>query len=174
MVVLFLVLACGCENNLMNTPTKRVETLLNNYITVNDDVLKDLDNIVNMETTMSDAQKESYKDIMKKLYQNLSYEIKDETIDGDVATVEVEIEVYNYQKGIDDANEYYKNNQTEFLKEDNSIDMLKFNDYKIGILKNVNEKVKYTLDLTLSKIDNKWVLDDLTDTQISKIHGMYN
>ena len=173
-LVTILFLFCGCENNLMNTPTKRVETLFNNYITISDEVLNDLDKIVNMETSMSDSQKELYKDIMKKLYQNLSYEVMDETIDGNVATVEVLIEVYNYKKAIDEANEYYKNNETEFLNEDNSVNMSKFNDYKIEKLKNMMEKIKYTLNLTLSKIDNKWILDDLTDTEISKIHGMYN
>ena len=34
--------------------------------------------------------------LLKKQYQNLSYKIKEETEDGDNATVEVEIEVYDY------------------------------------------------------------------------------
>lgn len=172
--ILVLTNLTGCESNLMNTPTKRVETMLNNYITLNSEVLKDLDNTLLTDTTMTVEQKEEYKGIIKKLYQNMSYEIKDETIDGDLATVETEIEVYNYKKIIDDANTYLQNNQSEFLTTENTIDIEKFNDYKLKSLKNAKDKVKYTLNLTLKKVDDKWQLDDLTDTEISKLHGMYD
>lgn len=169
-----IFLITGCDTNLMNTPTKRVETMLNNYITLNSDVLEDLDETILSDTTMTTSQKEEYRDIIKKLYQNMTYEIKDETIDSSNATVEVEIEVYNYKKIIDEANAYLQNNQNEFIKEDNTVDLEKFNEYKLGELKKAKEKVKYTLNLTLSQVENKWILDDLTDTEISKIHGMYS
>ena len=48
------------------------------------------------------------------LFSAFTYEIKNETIDGDLATVETEIEVYNYKKIIDEANTYLTNNQSEF------------------------------------------------------------
>ena len=172
--LLVLTNLTGCETNLMNTPTKRVETMLNNYITLNSEVLKDLDETLLTDTTMTTDQIDEYRNIIKKLYQNMSYEIKNETIDGNNATVETEIEVYNYKKIIDDANTYLQNNNSEFLTNDNTIDVKKFNDYKLDMLKNAKDKVTYTLNLTLKKIDDKWVLDDLTDTEISKLHGMYN
>ena len=171
--ILVLTNITGCESNLMNTPTKRVETMLNNYITLNSEVIKDLDETILSDTTMTTSQKEEYRNVIKKLYQNMSYEIKDETIDGDDATVQVEIEVYNYKKIIDDANTYLQNNQSEFLKEDKTVDIEKFNNYKLSELKKSKDKVTYTMDLTLHKIEEKWVLDDLTDTEISKLHGMY-
>ena len=171
--ILVLTNITGCETNLMNTPTKRVETMLNNYITLNSEVLKDLDETLLTDTTMTVAQKDEYKGIIKKLYQNMAYEIKNETIDGDIATVETEIEVYNYKKIIDDANTYLQNNQSDFLTTENTIDVEKFNDYKLSKLNEAKEKVTYTLNLTLKKVEDKWVLDDLTDTEISKLHGMY-
>ena len=171
--ILVLVNITGCETNLMNTPTKRVETMLNNYITLNSEVLKDLDETIINDTTMTDSQKEEYRNIIKKLYQNMSYEIKNETIDGDTAVVSVEIEVYNYKKIIDEANMYLQNNNQEFLNNENNVDVEKFNDYKLKELKKANDKITYTLDLTLKKVEEKWVLDDLTDTEISKLHGMY-
>lgn len=167
------MLITGCETNLMNTPTKRVETMLNNYITLNSDVLDDMDETIVADTSMTESQKNEYRDVIKKLYQNMAYEIKNETIDGDIATVEVEIEVYNYKKIIDDANTYLQNNQSEFLTSDNAIDIAKFNDYKIAELKKAKDKVTYTLNLTLRIVDGTWTLDNLTDTEISKIHGMY-
>ncbi|MBQ8891495.1 MAG: hypothetical protein IJ068_01355 [Bacilli bacterium] len=168
-----ILLITGCGTDLMNTPTKRVETMLNNYITLDSEVLKDLDETILSDTTMTSTQKEEYRNIIKKLYQNMSYEIKDETIDSDNATVEVEIEVYNYKKIIDDANNYLQNNQNEFLNDDNTIDLEKFNDYKLSELKKAKDKVTYTLNLTLHQIEDKWVLDNLSDTEISKLHGMY-
>lgn len=170
-MVLFLT---GCNNDLMNTPTKRVETMLNNYVTLDEAVVDDLDNTLLEETVMTNEQKSRYKDILKRQYQNLSYEIKDETIDGDTATVEVEIEVYDYRKIIDAADDYLNNNQDEFLTEDGTTtDISKFNDYKLDLLEKAKDKVTYTLNLTLKKVDDKWTLDDLTDTEISKIHGLY-
>ena len=169
-----LMIFTGCENDLMNTPTKRVETLMTNYITLDEEVLRDLDETLLTETVMTPNQKDRYRDILKRQYQHLSYEIKDETIDGDNATVSVEIEVYDYNKVINEANTYLNDNPNEFIQEDNNItDVSKFNDYKLNMLKNAKDKVTYTLNLTLSKEDDKWVLDDLTDTEISKIHGMY-
>ena len=170
-MVLFLT---GCNNDLMNTPTKRVETMLNNYVTLDEEVVDDLDNTLLEETVMTNEQKSRYKDILKRQYQNLSYEIKDETIDGDTATVEVEIEVYDYRKIIDAADDYLNNNQDEFLTEDGTTtDISKFNDYKLDLLEEAKDKVTYTLNLTLKKVDDKWTLDDLTDTEISQIHGLY-
>ena len=170
-----MFLVVGCENNLMNTPTKKVETLLNNYVTLDSKVLDDLDEILMKETVMTESQKDTYRDILKRQYQNLSYKIKDETIDGDVGTVEVEVEVYDYQKIIQEANNYFTNNPQEFLLEDmKTTDISKFNDNKLEQLKNAKDKVTYTLNLTLKKVNNNWILDNLTDTEISKIHGMYS
>ena len=170
-----LIFLAGCETNLMNTPTKRVETLFNNYVTLDSEVLDDLDDILMKETIMTESQKNTYRDILKKQYQNLSYKIKDETVDGDTGVVEIEIEVYDYQKIIQDSNNYLENNPQEFLLDDmKTTDISKFNDYKLEQLKNAKERVTYTLDLTLKKVNNNWVLDDLTDTEISKIHGMYS
>ncbi len=173
-IVVMLILLTGCDNDLMNTPQKRVETMLNNYVTLDEKVMADLDEALLSETVMTKEQKDKYRDILKKQYQNLSYEIKDETIDGDKATVQVEIKVYDYRKINDEAEEYLNNNPDEFLSEGGvTTDISKFNDYKLKQLENAKDKVTYTLDLTLKKVDDSWQLDDLTDTEISKIHGLY-
>ena len=103
----------------------------------------------------------------------MSYEIKNETIDGKTAVVEVEIKVYDYYKVNQEAENYFNNNQSEFKMEDGTIDITKYNEYKLNALDKANDKVTYTLNLTLSQDNDNWVLDDLTDTEISKIHGLY-
>lgn len=169
--ILFLL---GCENTL-NTPTSKVESFFKKYQTLDKNVLLDLDNYIDKNNKLTKKQKEEYKEVLKKQYQNLSYKIKEETIDGKNATVEAEIEVYNYKKILDEVNDYYNEHQEEFMNDETkSTDTLKYNDYKLEKLKNANDKVTYTLNLTLKKVDDKWVLDDLTDTEISKIHGMYD
>ena len=171
--VLLLLTLTGC-NKLTNTPTKKVEAMLNNYVTLNKDVLDDLDNILLSETIMTNEQKEKYKKILKRQYQNMSYEIKNETIDGKTAVVEVEIEVYDYYKVNQESENYFNNNQSEFMMEDGTIDITKYNEYKLNALSLANDRVTYTINLTLTKDkDNNFVLDDLTDTEISKIHGLY-
>jgi hypothetical protein len=170
-VILFLVVGCG---NMMNTPTKKVEEFLSKYQTMSEDVLSQLDTVIKDAGNFTDNQKEEYRELMKKQYQNLSYKIKDETEDGDNATIEVEIEVYDYGKAIKEAEAYLTTNRDEFLDEDKKeVDAEKFLDYKIIQIKDIKDKVKYTINFTLTKVDDKWQLDDISDVDRQKLHGIY-
>ena len=49
-----------------------------------------------------------------------------------------------------------------------------FDEEKLNRLEATNNKVTYTIDLTLTKDeDGNWRLDPLTNEQIKKIQGMY-
>ena len=166
-----LILSVGCEMN--NTPTKRVEAYLNNYKTLSTDVVDQLDNVVKADTIMTDTQKNTYKDILKRQYQNLTYTIKDEKIDGDNAIVTVEIEVYDYYKLTKESDAYYKSNPTEFVDETNNTSAVKYLDYKLDKMKSYTEKVKYTIDFDLKKVDKTWILNEINEETRQKIHGLY-
>lgn len=170
--ILFLVVGCG---NMMNTPTKKVEDFLSKYQTMDKAVLTQLDDVIKDAGNLVDEQKETYRDLMKKQYQNLSYKIKDETEDGNNATVQVEIEVYDYGKSIRESENYLITNRSEFVTdvENDIIDTKKFLDYKISQMKNVKDKVTYTINFTLTKVDDKWKLDDISDVDRQKLHGLY-
>lgn len=169
-----LATGCSCEATLTkDTPTKKVEQFFNNYQTLNSDVLSQLDNVIEKEATFTDDQKDEYRDIMKKHYQDLKYEIKDESIDGDNATVKVEIEVKDYSTIMKDADTYLEAHPEEFADEAGTYDVTLFNKYRLEKIKEANEKVKYTLDLTLTKVDDEWKLDDINQVDESKIHGTY-
>lgn len=173
-VLLGLSTGCSCTSNITkSTPTKEVEKFLNNYQTLNNDVVAQLDDVVQKELTFTEEQKEKYKDIMKKHYQDLTYEIKDEVIDGDNATVTVEIEVRDYSKIMSDADTYLTEHPEEFNDDTGAYNVSLFNDYRLEKIKEAKEKVKYTLNLTLTKIDDEWHLDDLSEIDESKIHGTY-
>ena len=102
----------------------------------------------------------------------MKYEIKNETIDGDNATVTVQITVYDYYSVEKEANEYLTNNPDEF-KTNGEYDKSLFTDYKLKKFSEVNKTVDYTIEFNLTKIDNKWEVNDLTREQLEKIHGVY-
>ena len=169
---LVLVLMTGC-NGLLNTPVKKVELLLDKYRKIDDDVLTDLKDTLADDTVLSSEQKDKYQKLLEKQYQDMMYTIKNDAIDGKTATVEVEIEVYNYNKAISESENYLLNNQSEFNDNDGNIDTIKYNDYKLGEIANMNDRIKYTINFTLSKVDEEWIVDDLTDIERQKIHGLY-
>lgn len=171
---LVLILAgCSTINEMGNTPTKRVEEYLNNYQTLNSDVLSSLDEIVERETTFSNEQKDTYRELLKKHYQNLTYNIKEETINGDKATVEVEIEVNDYTGALKSAEAYRTDNEDLLTNEKGVFDDIAFNDYKLDLLKNATDKVKYTIYLSATKVNDEWQLDALTNSEEEKLLGIY-
>lgn len=174
-ILFLLVLLTGCgKTGLMNTPTKKVEMFFGNYQTLNEEVIDQLDETVNKSTEFTEDQKKEYKDLMKKHYQSLKYDIKDEVVNGDQATVTVEIEVKDYSKVMEQADLYLEDNRKKFEDEEGIYDKSKFMDYRIEQLKKSEDTVKYTLDLSLTKIDDEWKLDDISDSDQQKINGIYN
>ena len=171
--ILVLVLLVGC-GNMKLTPTKKVEDLLSKYTSKDKGVMDQLELTINEAGTMTDTQKENYRKLMENQYENLTYKIKEERIDGTNATVAVEIEVYDYGKAISASEDYLTTHKEEFLDtETNAIDPTKFLDYKIKGMQDVKDKIKYTVNFTLTDKDNEWLIDDLSDTDRLKIHGLY-
>lgn len=170
---LLLMTGCSLGADMENTPTKKVEAMLSKYQTLDSNVLTELDSVVDEEVLFDDEQRNEYKEIMKKHYQDLTYEIKDETIDGDSAVVTVEIEVNDYSKVMANADQYLEDNREEFYNEENEYDEGLFTKYRLDQLKSNNERVKYTLELSLNKVDGEWKLNELSESDRSKINGMY-
>lgn len=164
----------GCSlGNMDNTPTKKVEEYLNNYQTLDSNVLSEIDALVNNEEMFDEDQKTTYTDIMKKHYQDLTYTVKEETVNGDKATVEVEVEVNDYTKALKEAETYRTTNESEFYNDEGVFDETLFNTYKLDLLKNNEERVKYTIYFSLTNSNDEWVLDDLTETEQEKLLGIY-
>lgn len=176
-IILILVVALlftGCSlDKIDNTPTKKVENYFNNYQTLDKNVLDDLDLVIAKHPEYTNKQKEKYREILKKHYQNLTYKIKEETINGDSATVKVEIEVTDYSKILKESEEYVKNNKNEFLDKDNNYDKSKYIDYQLNQLENAKDKVKYTLNIKLNKNNDEWILENIDETTETKILGIF-
>lgn len=173
-LVSLLVVLVGCTITGSTTSPKRaVEDLFGKYQSLDNDVTKQLDDVIAGETLTAD-QKSDYEELLRKQYQNLTYTIKDEVIDGDTAVVTVEIEVYDFGKTNKETEAYAAENEDKFMDESNAISDNLYQDYKLNKLKSVTDRVKYTLDLSLTKKDDKWKLDELSDMERQKIHGLYN
>ena len=176
-ISMFLVVGCG---DMMNTPTKKVEEFLSKYQTLDKDVIDQLDDVIDNSESFTSEQREDYHDLMKKQYKNLSYKIKDETEDGEKAIVVAEIEVLDYGKAISLADTYLTEHREEFLLATDSetagntiIDQNKFLTYKIKQMADTKDKVTYTINFNLTKVDGKWKLNDISDMDRLKLHGLY-
>lgn len=196
-----LLLLVGCTDT-TNTPSKKVEDFLGKYQKQDDDVLTQLDLTLDSDTSMDQNQKKEYKALLQKQYQNLSYKIKDEKIEDDKATVDVEVEVFDYKTSMDKSKAYFEEHKDELMNKDdkkednantdtdtntnndnndnnnndnnNAIDDAKaYIDYKISELKNVEDKTTYDITFNLTKKDGEWVVDDLSDADRQKLHGLY-
>ena len=120
-----------------------------------------------------------------------------EIIEDNNAVVEAEITVYDYGSAIKKANEYLNSHPDEFKKEDKKTakeedtvttneksdetdnitatdyDEDKFMEYKISEMEKVTDTVKYTIEFTLTKVNGEWQLDQLSNSDIEKLHGIY-
>lgn len=167
LISIVILTGCSLGKDMTNTPTKKVESYLDSYQTLDSNVLNDLDNLIK-DTDYTVDQKTSYKELMKKHYKNLKYEIKEETVNGDKATVTAEVEVADYSKILST-----EANPEDYLDEDKNYSKELFYDYQLGLMKEVKDTVKYTIIFYLTKVDDNWVIDDLSETTRQKIHGIY-
>jgi len=130
-------------------------------------ILNDLDSLIT-DTEYTLDQQDKYRELMKKHYQNLKYEIKEETINGDKATVTVEIEVVDYSKILSESPD-----ESLYLDEEGNYSADLFYDYQLGRMEEAKETVKYTITFYLTKVDDEWALDNLSEDTKEKIHGIY-
>lgn len=161
------LLISGCNSD---RPKKEVQKLFSNYNNLTSDLLIQLDSVMESED-LTDEQINKYKDVLKRQYKDLKYKINDEVINQDNAIVSVEIEVYDLRSTLDNIDEYVIDNSDFYV--DDKLDNEKVWDYKLDNMLKVSDRIKYNLDITLTKIDNKWQIDDLLETDRQKIHGLY-
>lgn len=167
-VVTILLTGCSLTKDDENTPTRQAEIYLDSYKNLDDNVMDDLTDLVeNMESYTSD-QRERYHELMKNHYSDMKYEIKSETIDGDNATVEVEIEVLDYSNVMS-----LEPNMEDFIDVDGNYDEKKYYDSQLDMLESVTNHVKYTIVLDFVKEDDNWKIVEPNEIVKQKIHGIY-
>lgn len=168
--LLLLVVGCGC---MKKTAKGAVQDYLNQYKNLSANVISDMDDVIDNEN-LTDTQKEKYRDILKKQYQDLKYDIVSEKYDGDNATVDVKIKVYDLYKVQKDANDYLTTSGDEF-KENGVFSNDLFMDYKLDKMKKTMDTIEYNITFIVTKDDKgNYKVSDLSNTDLEKIHGVYN
>ena len=147
--VLFLLLLGGC--NLSNNPNSVVEDYLGRYQMLDDSIDIDYRDLVG-DVNINNSDIDVFNYYIKKQYRNMSYDIKETSIDGDKAKVTVEVEVYNYKDAINNNSDY------------NAI---------LTSLTSVKDKVVYTVNFNLRYRDDKWEIGNINKEVKSKLLGIY-
>lgn len=168
--ILSCILLVGCGDMKVKNA---VSDYLNQYKNLSDEVLADLDRVIN-EEDFNEAEKEKYRDIMKKQYQDMQYEIVDEKYNGDAAVITAKITVYDFYKVEKEANLYMKDNIEEFFDTRDIYSNEKYIDYKLDRMNETIERITYTIDFNVKKKDSKWIVEQPTTMDLEKIHGIYN
>ena len=164
-------LLAGCSFN--NGPREVVDELFKKYQSLDDAVLSDLELTSESSMFTTSEQRSDYYKAMKKQYSDMKYEITDEVINGDSASVTVNISVYDYYKSQTESDDYLMSHQSEFTSDD-VYDAAKYLSYKIKQLMDTSNRVEYTIKVNLTKEDNGWTVNDFDSITLQKIHGTYN
>ena len=170
-LTLFLVVLSlsGCKDN----AKKAVSRYLDKYIALDSDVLVDMNDIISKEN-LSDENKKKYESIFKKQYQDLKYTILSEEYNGDEAVIKTKITVYDLYASQKESNEYLKSHADSFNDENGVYNADLFIAYKLDKMMKTTNKVDYTIDFYVSKSDGGWLVSALSQSDLEKIHGIYN
>ena len=157
LVIILIIFFSGCS--IANTPTSKVEAFLSRYQRLDGDISLAYDKLADDEN-ISNNDINRYREVIKRQYKNLSYEIKDEEIDGDTAVVTAQIKVYNYKEILD------KYDPDDYEKEE-------YHDMIINELSKQKEKIVYTIEFELnSSKDGEWGLESLDLEEQEKLLGI--
>lgn len=167
---MFLVVGCAVGSN---KASDAVEKYLNDYKGLSDNVLSNIDEIVKKESDLEDKDRDTYKEILKKQYRDMTYTIENESYDGDTANVTVKITVYDLHKVEKDSASHLNTNRDDFIT-NGAYDAKKYIAYKLDKMKNANEVISYNIVLKTIKVDGKWQVEQPNDETLEKIHGIYN
>lgn len=170
---LFIFIGTGCSLN-DNTKEEAVETFFEKYRMQDDTIIAQLKDVIDNED-INDDSKKMYQELMQKQYDQFSYVIKsiDETEDKNNATALVELTVLNYRSAILEAEEDLKDNPENFNDESGNFSEEKYMDYKVEKMKDVTDTTTHTIELSLTKENGMWKVEQLSNDDISKLHGLY-
>ncbi len=168
---LMIISLFGCS--LSNMPSNEVEKYLENLKNLSDAVIIDVDSRVS-EEELTKENKEIYKKALLRQYENMKYNIKNESINGNDATVKVQITVYNYYKVNEMSNIYMNEHLNEFNDMNGFFSNDIYNTFRLGELLKATDTISYELVFNLKKDTNgNWVLENPNREMLEKINGLY-
>jgi len=158
-LIISIMVLGGCD--IANTPTSKVEDYLGRYQRLDKSISLSYTQLAGSNDVNKD-DRERYQKLVEKQFRNLSYEVKEEVIDGDVSYVTVQVKVCNYGDILD------KYNVTTYE------DVDEYHDKVIKELEKQKEKIVYTItfELELNKKD-EWKVSEPSLEDKDKLLGIY-
>lgn len=171
-LLLLLCLTVGCTliSDKASDPVKEYLQKYNNH---DAEIEVELESLIKNEN-LTDEQGEKYKEIMKKQYDDLKYEVEEEIYNGEEATVKTKITVYDLYTAQMEAENYKMEHTEEFLNQDGTYNPDIFLNYKLEKMKKQADRKEYEIDFKVIKKDGKWTLETVSTKDLEKIHGIYN
>ncbi|MBO5182855.1 MAG: hypothetical protein J6B64_00415 [Bacilli bacterium] len=169
------------KNDITNTDYRdRYKTLMTNQYKnmeydIKEEIIEEDNAVVEVEITVYD-----YASAIRNSNEYLN-EHSDE-FSKDKTTANIAEDIKDTAEDIKDNVEEKANEAKDNLESDNNTnktdttgnyDEDKFMDYKLKQMENVTDKVKYTIEFTLTKVNGEWQLDALSNSDIEKLHGIY-
>lgn len=170
-IVITMILLCACSMSI--TPSIKVSEYLNNFNSLNEDVIEDMESAI-IEENMTTDNRSIYRDVLKRQYKDLKYDIVEEAIDGNNAVVKVKVTVYDLYNSKIESENYMNEHQDEFLNADNIFDEISYMKYRLERMLDVKDTITHDISFNLTKINDEWVIDDIDRVTLEKIHGLYN
>ena len=127
LVLTLLITGCGGNN-----ARTAVDSYLKQYKNLSSEVLVDMEDVIEKEN-LTNEQEDKYREVLKKQYKDLTYEIIEEEYDNDVSYVTAKITVYDLYSAQSDASIYLEENTNKFTGENGEYDESLFIDYKLII-----------------------------------------
>lgn len=166
-VVSLFLFGCAKEN-----ATSEVFLFYSNYQNLSSDIYSGISQMVNVEN-LSQENKELYKKVYIRQYQDMIFSIDSIKYSGKNAYISTTIEVYDFSKVQEDVSKFLSENEELFNDDNNNYDVDKYYNYKFNEMLNTTKRIKYNITLNLIKNNNKWYINNIDDTTLSKINGIY-
>ena len=162
---------CAC--NMIGTPTMKVQEYLNDFNNLNEDVTKDMESKI-MDENLSSDNKDIYREILKRQYKDLKYEIVEEKIEENTAKVKVKITTYDLYNTTLETENYMIENQESFLNEENIFDEERYMKYKLDEMLKTKNTITHDITFNLTKVNDEWEINNIDRETLEKIHGLYD
>ena len=165
------ILLCACD--MIDSPTMKVQQYLNDFNNLNETVVEDMESSI-IEENLSSDNTSIYREVLTRQYKDLRYEIVDETINDDKATVKAKVTVYDLYNSNKQSETYMNEHQDEFMDTENVFDQESYMKYRLDEMLKTTNTITHEVTFNLTKIEDEWVIDDIDRETLEKIHGLYD
>ncbi len=171
LVALITLILCGCS--VSGGPSIKVMEYLSKFNSLDELVIQDMETTIQGENLSNDNMT-IYRNVLQRQYQDLKYDVIEETITGDSAVVVAKITVYDLFKSKQDSEKYMNEHQDEFLNIDNIFDEEGYMKYRLENMLATKDTISHNINFNLTKKDGEWVIDEIDRVTLEKLHGLYN